>query len=203
MDDLVAFRAVFERFPAGIKGAFVLRGADGMPHQVRIDGVTLAECGGRSVQPVPISAAVIEVAPTLDTFVPFEVPTMDLGPGWYQLTCDVQIDGVPDVIRPGSRFVMAWPRSTVRRGSVQLDEKAGEVLLVAMDCMGDSVRIAYGAGSPPTVKLSVDGGPHPVLDVEHDADVGAGRIVAYPVLRQHERMSIEIRGHDPVVVTLP
>jgi hypothetical protein len=203
VEDPVAFRAVFERFPASIKGAFVLRGADGMPHQVRIDGATLAECAGQVAQPVPISAAVIEVAPTLDTFVPFEVPTMELGPGWYQLTCDVQIDGVPEVIRPGSRFVVAWPRSAVRRGSVQLDEKAGEVLLVSMDCMGDRVRIAYGAGSSPAVKLSVDGGPHPVLDVEHDEDLGAGRIVGYPVLRQQERMSIEVRGHDPVVVMLP
>ncbi len=203
MADPVAFRAVFERFPASIKGAFVLRGADGMPHQVRIDSATLAECAGRAVEPVPITAAVIEVAPTLDTFVPFEVPTMELGPGWYQLTCDVQIDGVPEVIRPGSRFVVAWPRSTVRRGSVRLDEKAGEVLLISLDCMGDSVRIAYGAGSPPAVKLSVDGGPHPVLDVEHDGDLGAGRIVGYPVLRQQERMSIEVRGHDPVVVALP
>ena len=170
MDDLVSFRAVFERFPAGIKGAFVLRGADGLPHQVRIDDATFAECGGRGSQPVPIVPAVIEVAPTLDTFVPFEVPTLELGPGWYQLTCDVQVDGVPRSVRPGSRFLSAWPRAAVRRGTVQLNEKAGDVAFVSLDCMADSVRIAYGAAAAPVVKLSVDGAPHPILEVEHDED---------------------------------
>jgi len=203
VEDLVVFRAVFERFPANIKGAFVLRGADGLPHQVRIERAVLAECAGRGAQPVPIDPAIIEVAPTLDTFVPFEVPTMELGSGWYQLTCDVQVDGVPAVTRPGSRLAIAWPRSTVRRGSVRLEEKAGEVLVVSLDCLGDSVRISYEAGTAPNVKLTVDGEPHPVLDVEHDEDRGAGRIVGYPVLRQHERLGIEVRGHDPVKVRLP
>ena len=203
MEDLVAFRAVYERFPASIKGAFVLRGADGLPHQVRIDRAVLAECSGRGAQPIPIDSAIIEVAPTLDTFVPFEIPIMELGSGWYQLSCDVQVDGIPSVTRPGSRFVITWPRSTVRRGSVRLDEKAGEVLIVSLDCLGDCVRITYTAGTPPHVKLTVDGGPHPVLDVEHDGEAGAGRIVGYPVLRQHERLGIEMRGHDPVEVTLP
>ncbi|HEY7477898.1 MAG TPA: hypothetical protein VIB62_06645 [Actinomycetota bacterium] len=203
MDDLVAFRAVFERFPVSIKGAFVLRGADGLPHQVRIERAVLGECAGRAAQAIAIDPAIIEVAPTLDTFVPFEVPTLELGPGWYQLRCDVQVDGVPDVIRPGDRMSIAWPRSAVRRGSVRLDEKAGEVLLVSLDCLGDTVRIPYVAGDPPSVRLTVDGTAHPVLQVEHDEEAGAGKIVGYPVLRQHERLGIEVRGQDPVEVDLP
>ena len=33
-NDAVSVRAAYERFPVSVKGAFLLRGADGLPHQV-------------------------------------------------------------------------------------------------------------------------------------------------------------------------
>jgi len=78
MSDAVAIRARFERFPAAVKGAFLLRGADGMPHQVRLETARAAELGGGAPCPVPIEPVVLEVAPTMDTFVPFEISTMEM-----------------------------------------------------------------------------------------------------------------------------
>src|SRR3954464_5272813 len=104
MGDLVAMRAKFERFPAAVKGALLLRGADGMPHQVRLESARAAELGGGPPQPGGFGAVVLEVSPTQETFVPFEVSTMDMAAGWYRLECDLVVDGDVDVIRPGDRL---------------------------------------------------------------------------------------------------
>jgi hypothetical protein len=49
----------------------------------------------------------------------------------------------------------------------------------------------------------VDGAAHPVLEIEHDDATSAGRIVAYPVLRQQHVLVIELRDADPIEVALP
>jgi hypothetical protein len=203
MDDPVRFKAAYERFPAGIKGAFVLRGGDGLPHQVRIVAAEVVEWTGRGSERIPIEPAIIEVAPTLDTFVPFDVSTLDLGSGWYRIRCDVVIDAVEGVVEPGPRFVVPWSRGTVRRGSVDVDATIGDVAFGALECAGDSVRLAYRAATPPDVTLKADGIAHPILEVEHDDDAGKGRIVAYPVLRTTERLSVAMKGTEPVEVALP
>jgi hypothetical protein len=203
MDDRVSIRAVYERFPANVKGAFVLRGADGLPHQVRIVSARAAECAGRGEQGIGFEAAIIEVAPTVDTFVPFEVPTMELAAGWYRLECEVVIDGDPAVVHPGVPFSMPWPRGAVRRGTVDLDRGVGDLTLSAMECGGDSLRVTYVAEHAPNVRLTVDGAAHPIIEIEHDEGAGKGRILAYPVLRSQARLAIELRGESPVDVTLP
>ena len=106
MDDPVAIRAKYERFPAAIKGAFLLRGADGLPHQVRMAVARAAELGGGQPHPVGFDPVVVEVSPTQETFVPFEIATMDMPAGWYRLECDVVIDAEPAVVHPGDRFAM-------------------------------------------------------------------------------------------------
>jgi hypothetical protein len=199
MDERVSFRAAYERFPTSVKGAFVLRGADGMPHQVRIGAARAAECGGRASAPIAIEPAIIEIAPTMDTFVPFELSTMELGAGWYQLECDVVVDGDAATVRPGTRFLVSWPRSAVRRGTVEVATSG----VGAVECAGDCIRITYESARPLHVRLSVDGASHPVLDVEHDADTATGRVVAYPVLRRHTQLLIELRDADPIEVALP
>src|SRR5438552_9057190 len=127
MDDRVSFRAVYERFPATVKGAFVLRGADGLPHQVRIESARAAECAGRGEQRIALEATIIETAPTVDTFVPFEVSTMELAAGWYRLECEVLIDGDPALVHPGAPFSIPWPRGAVRRGTVELGRGVGDL----------------------------------------------------------------------------
>ena len=202
-NDAVSVRAAYERFPVSVKGAFLLRGADGLPHQVRIESARAAECAGRGGRAIGLDAMVLEVAPTLDTFVPFEVPTMDLAAGWYRLECAVLVDGIPSVLHPGRPFAIPWPRSAVRRGSATIGKKAGGVAWETLECLGDSVRVSFAADAVPAVKLEMDGAAHPVLEIEFDEPSGHGRVIGYPALRSQRRLTIEGRGSEPVQVDLP
>jgi hypothetical protein len=199
MDGEISIRAHYERFPATIKGAFVLRGEGRDPRQVRIEDARVIEVSGGGSQPLTMEPVTLEVAPHLDLFVPFEVPLTELGAGWYSLECDVVVDGVPDVVHPGDRFPVAWPRATVRRGPVTvgktMDVGGGDkVSFDQIDCAGDSIRIGFAASAAPALKLTADGTAVPVLDTEFDEASGRGRIVGYPLLRTQGVLSIEAKG---------
>jgi len=202
MDDL-AIRAKFERFPAAVKGALLLRGGDGMPHQVRLEAAHAAELSGGTPQPVGVESVVLEVSPTQETFVPFEVSTMDMPAGWYRLECDIVVDGDAEVVRPGDRFAIPWPRVAVRRGRVTIGTKVSSVALETLECLGDTVRLAFAADAEPTISLSVDGRQHTVLDMEFDEETGRGALIAYPVLRSERTLTIQVKGEPPVDVPLP
>jgi hypothetical protein len=203
MDDRVAIRAKFERFPAAVKGAFLVRGSDGLPHQVRLADARAAELGGGESQPVVVESVVLEVSPTQETFVPFEISTIDIPAGWYRLECDVVVDGEATSVRPGDRFSMSWPRAALRRGTVPIGAKVATVSFESLECLGDSIRVSFAADAVPAVSLSVDGRPHTVLDVEFDATSGRGRIIGYPVLRADQRLSIAVGADASVEVALP
>jgi hypothetical protein len=202
MDDL-AIRAKFERFPAAVKGALLLRGGDGMPHQVRLEAAHAAELSGGTPQPVGVESVVLEVSPTQETFVPFEVSTMDMPAGWYRLECDIVVDGDAEVVRPGDRFAIPWPRAAVRRGRVTIGTKVSSVALETLECLGDTVRLAFAADAEPTISLSVDGRQHTVLDMEFDEETGRGALIAYPVLRSERTLTIQVKGEPLVDVPLP
>ncbi|HSL11868.1 MAG TPA: hypothetical protein VLA82_11195 [Actinomycetota bacterium] len=203
LSDPLSFRAYLERFPASIKGAFVLRAADGDPHQLRLDAARIADLSGGPARAMDIDASVLDVAPTLDTFVPFEFPITELPSGWYRLECDVAIDGVPRVMRPGEPFAIPWPRAAVRKGTVAIGAVAGDVRLVQLACGGDAVRVTYEAEREPQVRLETDGLALPVIAVEHDDEASAGAIVGFPALRASERLTIVVKGARPVDVALP
>ena len=203
MEGPVSVRAAYERFPVAIKGTLLLRGADGLPHQVRIASARVTGLASEGSREIGIEPTVLEVSPTQETFVPFEVGTVDLPAGWYRLECDTMIDGTPALVRPGVPFASAWPRGAVRRGTVTLDQKTGGVAWETLECLGDSLRIAFAADEIPAVKLEVDGAPHPMIDVDVDDEAGRGSVVAYPVLRSQERLTIDVRGESPVDVGLP
>jgi hypothetical protein len=203
MDDRVAIRAKFERFPAAVKGAFLLRGADGLPHQVRLADARAAELAGGEPRPVGVESVVLEVSPTQETFVPFEISTIDMPSGWYRLECDVVVDGEPTTASPGDRFSMSWPRAAVRRGTVTIGAKVDAVSIESLECLGDSIRIVFAADAPPRLSLAVDGGPHAVLDIEYEQESGRGRVIAYPVMRADQRLAINLGAGPPVEVALP
>jgi hypothetical protein len=199
----LSFRAHLERFPASIKGAFVLRASDGDPHQLRLETARIADLSGGPHRAMDVESAVLDVAPTLDTFVPFEFPISELPSGWYRLECDIAIDGVARIVRPGEPFSIPWPRSAVRRGAVAIGKKVGDVRLVELTCTGDAVRVSYEGAREPRVELTADGTSVPVISVEHDDASEAGTIVGFPALRAHDRLAIVVRGADPVEVPLP
>jgi len=207
MEGRVSIRAHYERFPATLKGAFVLSGADRNPHQVRIGAARVAELTGAPGQPMGVEPVTLDVAPHLDLFVPFEVPLLELAPGWYQLELDVVVDGDDGVVRPGNRFVIAWPRGSMRRGATAVDQAitAGTTSLTIeqVECATDSVRVTYQA--PARVGLALAAGDITLsqIDEEFDPGTGRGQVTTYPVAKTRSQLEITARGADrPLEVDL-
>jgi hypothetical protein len=204
--EAVSIRAHFERFPASLKGSLVMRGADGNPHQLRLDDARAVELAGHGTVSMGIAPATLEVAPNRDLFVPFEFAVAELASGWYAIECAVAIDGAPETVRPGARFAVPWPRGATRRDQVRVGTSVttadGKVRLELLECRGDSVELRY-EGAEAAMSLAADGARLPVLDERFDAETGAGTVVAYPILKTQATVTISIKGAGPVEVVLP
>src|SRR5919206_3416838 len=207
----VSIRAHFERFPATVKGAFVVRGEDADPHQVAIGAARSVPAAGAPARPIDLAPVVLDAAPHADLFVPFELPVSDLEPGWYALECDADVDGVAATFRAGKQFVVPWPRASVRRGTLpvrrRLEHSSRVVDVDRVECTADSTRVHVVAAPAdgPELRLSADGDPLPVVDERLDEDSGEGVVAAYPLLRTHETLSISIaaRGAPSIELSLP
>jgi hypothetical protein len=211
----VSVRASFERFPATVKGAFIIRGEDRDPHQVVFREARVVAIGGAQAHPIAMAAATLDVAPRRDVFIPFEMAVTDMDPGWYELECELDVDGRPRTFPGGKRFSVAWPRATVRRGQVEvgrgIDLSGGATVKVEqIDCGGDSIKVHVRVTPPElvTVRLSADGGRLPVLESDFDGSTGRGKVVAYPLLRAHSTLRIDVRapsraGQGTLDVRLP
>jgi hypothetical protein len=199
MTEPISVRARFERFPATVKGAFILRGEDADPHQVAFGAASVVGIGLGTAHPMPMAPVTLDVAPHRDVFVPFEMSVGDLDPGWYTMTCDLEVDGVARTYDGGRRFSVSWPRASVRRGQVKVNRRLAvgdsRVLVEHVDCGGDSVKVHLRVDppAPVTARLSADGRPLEVLDTEIDEN-GRGRVTAYPVMRVDATLRIELRG---------
>lgn len=195
----VSVRTHFDRFPATLKGAFVIRGTDRDPHQVVFREARAVAIGGGEGRQLGIARTTLDVAPRRDVFIPFELSVTDLEPGWYELECDLDVDGVSGTFPGGRRFSVPWPRATVRRGQVRVDRAVrlpdgGTVTVEEVECGGDVSRV-HLAGLPPTpvsVRLFADGARLEVLEADLDPEGGRGKLTAYPLLRSHEVLRIEL-----------
>ena len=200
MSEPIAVRARFERFPATVTGAFIVRGEDANPHQVVVAGARVTAIGPGGWNPVPLSPVTLDVVPHRDVFVPFELPLSELEPGWYTLVCDVDVDGSPATYDGGRRFSVPWPRATVRRGQVtvgrQLKLADATVYVEQVDCSGDSMKLhlRVAPAGEITLKLFADGRRLQVLDLEFDEGTGRCRATAYPLMRTDEALRVELKG---------
>ena len=201
MSEPISVRARFERFPATVKGAFIIRGEDRDPHQVVFREARVVAIGGAQVHPIAMAPATLDVAPRRDVFVPFEMAVTDMDPGWYELECELDVDGRPQTFPGGRRFSVAWPRATVRRGQVPvgraIDLPGGATVKVEqIDCGGDSIKFHFQVTPPEPVvlRLSADGRRLEVLEADFEEASGRGRVLAYPLLRAHGTLRIEVRG---------
>jgi hypothetical protein len=105
----ISVDVVFERFPASVRGAVVVRALDSEPHQIYLEAAEVvdAEKLGRSVGPVSAEQATIDVAPHGEVLIPFDIPFASLPPGAYCVMAEVLVDGRSRVRGPeggGKRF---------------------------------------------------------------------------------------------------
>jgi hypothetical protein len=155
--------------------------------------------GGGPGQPIAMKEAIVHAPPHQDVFLPFEFSITDLGPGWYGLEADMDIDGGPRTFPGGRTFAVAWPRASSRRGTVTIDQKVettagGSVHLAGLECAGDHTWIRYetDTGEPVAIGLIADGDRLTELESEFDTELGAGRVKTYPLMRTHRQLRIQI-----------
>jgi hypothetical protein len=213
-DAPVSVGTVFERFPASVRGAIVVRGADPDPHQVRLAGAEVVEGHGsaRTVCPVSVDPVTIDVAPRAEVVIPFDVSLAGIPPGWYGVTAEVVVDGQQTVRGPadGKRFTVPWPSGEVRRGEVQANVRiavpgSDGAVVERIECKADRavVRWRHRPGKalqePEFGELRVVAGTKrlPVVDSAYDPATGARSTVVYPILKSHRELRFELDRRFP------
>jgi hypothetical protein len=193
----VSLRARFERFPATVKGAFVVRGEDADPHQVALRAARVVRHPSTTVRDIPLDPSTLDIAPHKDVFVPFEIGIADLESGWYGFEVDLDVDGSFRTVPGGRRFPVSWPRSAVRSGIIRIDKPASlrrgvtaKVERLQSGPDGVSLRFAVEPPEPVTVKLLADDAVLDVVEQEFDVDSGRGEIRAYPILKTHGTLRV-------------
>jgi hypothetical protein len=193
---LVLVQTKYDRFPASVKGAFVLRGGDANPHLVRVMRAGIESLSGGTAKDIPMGNVDVDVAPGRDLFVPFEAGIAELEPGWYVIAAELLIDGAVSERSASRPFSVAWPRAQVRTGTVQLGESVhvgGATLVVdRVELKSDRVILVWrpeGTGgedesSPDEVRTEVAAGGRELLAVPgapgSEAKPGEQRSVHYP-----------------------
>ena len=212
MTEEVSVRTRFERFPATVKGALVFRGEDRDPHQIEVRGARVVEFGGHGEREVPVELAVVTVPPHQDVFVPFEMAVADLEPGWYGFEVDVDLDGSPRTLNGDRRFSVAWPRGTMRTGTVKVDRsfRVGDrrVVVTRLHLASDATTLRLEVDPVSPVEVSLAGEPGlvelPVVDVDTDERTSTVTVRAYPVPREVRKLRLEVAaGDDRETVDLP
>jgi hypothetical protein len=229
----VEVRTRFDRFPATIKGAWVMRGADGNPHAVDLHEATVDRIPSGPSKPVPVGEVRVDVAPSRDLFVPFEVPITDLDPGWYIIRAVIRVDAGRTWSYASRAFTMPWSRGEIRRGSLRVDQtvRAGEhdFVIEAVELGSQSATVVWRASSAgakggeeaaqsPRAKraealLMADGVPLEVLPPEAASRHPFShpgpeeRTTSYPLPRAATSLAVVVKvagdRSDPVDVPLP
>jgi len=216
----------FERFPASIKGAFVMAGADGFPHAVHIERAQVVRVPGGPAKPVPIEERMMDVAPARDLFVPFEVGVAELEPGWYRLDSAVRVDGAQVWDFHSRPFTIPWPRNDVRRGSLPVDKTVSvdrvSFLVERVELGSDACVVVWRRKSQKAeaeeetaghALVVADGAELPLVPVVPGTRAfeprapGERRTVSYPVPRQARRLEVVLHlasgsRSEPVPVPL-
>jgi hypothetical protein len=203
----VAIDLVFERFPASVRGAVVVRGRDREPHQVRVEGADVVEAldTGRGIRPAAVTAATVDVPPRGEVLVPVEVPFAGLNPGWYCVVADVVVDGSLRMRGPeggGKRFLVPWPSAEVRRGEIRADltisvPGSDGVKVEQVECKSDRaiVRWRHAPGEAPEfgrLKVLVGKRRLPELESALDPETGNRTTIVHPVPKTAERLVFEL-----------
>ena len=165
----VDLKVRFERFPATIKGAFVLRGTDGQPHAVQLESAEVCRIPSGMAKPIPADEARVDVAPSRDLFLPFEAGISDLDPGWYVVRTRIRVDAGKFWTDDSRPFPVSWPRGEARKGTVRVNKTVNvggrEFWVDRVELAADSASVIWQdtdgrTESPqPAARLLADGVP--------------------------------------------
>lgn len=152
----------YERFPVSIKGAFVMRGADGNPHAVRIESARVARIPNGPGKPFAVETRIVDVAPGRDLFMPFEAPVSEIEPGWYVIESEARVDAGQVFVFASRPFSVPWPRNDVRRGPIAVEKtvRAGKerIRIDRVEMGGDAAAVVWwpeaGSGAPAATRVS-------------------------------------------------
>jgi hypothetical protein len=208
----VSVGTVYDRFPASVRGAVVVRGIDREPHQIRLLAVRVVQAHdlSKEVHRGAVAETTIDVAPHREVLLPFDVPFTDLGPGWFSVVADVEVDGTVRMTGPeggGKRFGVPWPADDVRKVDLKPDLKVGGAIVERIRSTVDATEIRWRPpNDAPHAELRVAAGSRrlPVARSTDDPRSGARITTAHPVPRQAARLTLELAGsRTPVTVDLP
>jgi hypothetical protein len=210
----VEVRTRFERFPASVKGAFVMQGADGNPHAVFMESAAVARVPDGPERLIPMPSLRIDVAPRRDLFVPFEASLSDLEPGWYAIRSVLEVDGRRTYAFTSRPFCLPWPRSEVRRGTISLRAtvRAGQTkfYLDRVELLSEHASVVWrpaqpaagdedaGHGEGVEARLLSEGTPLEPLPPEAVSGrgalaVGDRRTLSYPAPRSSRSLHVVMR----------
>ena len=194
----ISVDTVFDRFPASVRGAVVIRAMDREPHQIRLLSVQVVEAHdpSREVQPVAVDTVTVDVAPHREVLVPFDVPFSALGPGWYCVVAEIEVDGSVRARGPdggGRRFVVPWPSADVRRADLRPDLKVGGAVIERIECKSDRTTVRWRPGDGKE-QLRVAAGRRrlPTVEVSEDPKTGSRLTVLHPTPKQAGELTIEL-----------
>ena len=196
----VSVGTVFDRFPASVRGAVVIRALDREPHQIRLVGaeVVAAHDLGRSVQAVLAEPTTIDVAPHREVLIPFDVPFAGLDSGWYCVVAEVEVDGSARLRGPedgGKRFVVPWGSGEVRRGDLRPGLEVGGAVIERVELKADRTAVRWRPpADAPEARLRLRLGSRRLPVVEDTEERGVRITVAHPVPKRVTQLDVEVAG---------
>jgi hypothetical protein len=207
----VSVGVVFERFPASVRGAVVVRGRDPDPHQVTLASADVVELRSpnRPARPVALDPVTVELAPRGEVLLPFDIPFAGLDPGWYGVVAEVVVDGQRRVrgtsAEEAKRFLVAWPGQVVRKGTMVVESTIAVpgtpgAVVDRVECKGDRtvVRWRHEPSDDPgfrqfgELRVLADGKALPFLESSYQPTAGTRSTVVYPVLRANRSLVLQI-----------
>lgn len=202
---------MFERFPASVRGAVVVRGSDADPHQVSLASADVVELRSpnRPVRPMGVDPVTVELAPRGEVLLPFDIPFAGLDPGWYGVVAEVVVDGQRRVRGPAEgeakRFLVAWPGQLVRKGTMVVQSRipvpgTPGAMVDRVECKGDRavIRWHHEPSDDPEfrqfgeLRVLADGKPLPFLDSSYQPAAGTRSTVVYPLLKANQALELQI-----------
>lgn len=190
-----AVDVVFERFPASVRGAVIVRGLDGDPHQVAISDIAAVEAADPSRLRTSVGAehVVVDVTPRGEVVVPFDVPFASLQPAWYRIEVAALVDGQRRVQGPPERnaFVVPWAVEDLRRGQIAVGRAVGAADIDRVECRGDRSIVRWRAGEEVDLRVLVGRHRLPLIDAG-EAGRGERATIAYPLLKRHASITFEV-----------